>query len=294
MNLAFFRSQTFIGVLCGLGAAFGWAAGFVAARHALSVGFVPSDLALHRFFWGGLILLPGVAALGLRDLGGVGWPRALTLAALGGPLLAIASYSGFTLVPLGHGAVIQPSMAATGGLLLASLILGEPLLPKRILGAGAIISGLVLLVYKSLTFSGAHAVAGDLMFVAAGLMWALFGTLVRKWNVPASRATAIVCVLALFYTPVHLSIYGLAMFRLGLWENLLQVVVQGILAGPLAIHLYSRAVVLLGAARTAAFPAMVPPMALLIGFLALGEVPTLLQLIGLAIVAVGFRAVVSR
>jgi len=62
-----------------------------------------------------------------------------------------------------------------------------------------------------------------------------------------------------------------------------------VLAGALAIHLAARAVILLGAGRAAAFPAMVPPATILIGFVTLGETPTLLQLTGLAIVAIGFR-----
>jgi drug/metabolite transporter (DMT)-like permease len=195
----------------------------------------------------------------------------------------------------GHGAVIQPAMAATGGLFMAWLLIGEPLLAKRIVGATAIIAGLILLVYESLAHTGGNAVIGDFSFVLAGLMWATFGALVRRWRVPAWHATMLVCVLAfLFYTPVYLAIYGGHLLQFGWGENLLQAFVQGVLAGPLAIHLYSRAVVYLGASRTAAFPAMVPPMTLLIGFVALGEIPTWLQLGGLAIVALGFRAVVSR
>ena len=289
------RSPTLLGILCGLGAALSWAIGFVAARHAIGIGFSPADLALHRYLWAGMLLLPTVWNFGMRDLGGVGWPRGMTLAILGGPLLAVASYVGFLLVPLGHGAVIQPAMAATGGLLFAWLLLGEPLRVKRIAGAGAIITGLILLVYELLAHTGGNAFLGDLSFVLAGLMWAVFGALVRKWNVPAWRATVLVCVLAfLFYTPPYFALYGAHIVQFGLWENLLQVFVQGLLAGPLAIHLYSRAVNYLGASRTAAFPAMVPPMTLLIGFLALGEVPTWLQLTGLAVVILGFRAVVSR
>ena len=76
---------------------------------------------------------------------------------------------------------------------------------------------------------------------------------------------------------------------LGLWENLLQAVLQGLLAGPGAIYLFTRSVVLLGAGRAAVFPTLVPPCVLLIGWIALGIVPSLLQLIGLAIVLIGFR-----
>jgi drug/metabolite transporter (DMT)-like permease len=37
------------------------------------------------------------------------------------------------------------------------------------------------------------------------------------------------------------------------------------------------------------FPSLVPPFVLLLGFVALGEVPSLPQLAGLAVVVIGFR-----
>jgi len=48
-------------------------------------------------------------------------------------------------------------------------------------------------------------------------------------------------------------------------------------------------VVLLGAARAAVFTSLVPAFTLLIGFVFLGEVPSLAQLAGLVIVLAGFR-----
>jgi drug/metabolite transporter (DMT)-like permease len=79
------------------------------------------------------------------------------------------------------------------------------------------------------------------------------------------------------------------MIAAGWAENLLQIAVQGVLAGAAAIYLFTRSVVLLGPARAALFPALVPAVTLLIGFLTLDEVPSLVQLAGLAVVAVGFR-----
>jgi drug/metabolite transporter (DMT)-like permease len=90
-------------------------------------------------------------------------------------------------------------------------------------------------------------------------------------------------------------IYGYgAMIAAGWIENLLQAAVQGLLAGALAIYLYSRAVGILGAGRTAVFPALVPIMTVAIGYLALGEVPTAPQLAGLAIVMLGFWLALRR
>ena len=94
----------------------------------------------------------------------------------------------------------------------------------------------------------------------------------------------------MIYAPLHFFVFGFErMIAVGLWENLLQAAVQGGLAGALAIHLLARAIILLGAGRAAAFPALVPPSTILIGVLALGEFPTLMQLAGLAVVLVGFR-----
>jgi small-conductance mechanosensitive channel len=56
-----------------------------------------------------------------------------------------------------------------------------------------------------------------------------------------------------------------------------------------AIYLFTRSIVMLGAGRAAVFPTLVPPFVLLIGWLALGIVPTASQLIGLLIVLLGFR-----
>jgi drug/metabolite transporter (DMT)-like permease len=103
-------------------------------------------------------------------------------------------------------------------------------------------------------------------------------------------AAAVISVLSLFAVPVHWSLGGFdRMISLGWRENLLQAVLQGILAGPAAIYLFVRSVALLGAGRAAIFFSLVPPFVLLLGWLALGEVPSALQLIGLIIVLFGFR-----
>jgi drug/metabolite transporter (DMT)-like permease len=79
------------------------------------------------------------------------------------------------------------------------------------------------------------------------------------------------------------------MVAVGFLENLLQAVVQSVFAGAAAIYLFTRAIMLLGAGRAVVFPSLVPPFTLLVGFVALGEVPTVSQLIGLAVVVIGFR-----
>ncbi len=281
-------TATALGVLCGAGAALCWSLGFVAARQGVNVGLSPLVIALHRYVWPGLALLPFVAANGFSDLGGIGWRRGFALALFGGLPLALLSYVGYLFVPLGHGAVIQPSCAALGGLALARLVLRETLPARRVAGALAIVLGLVVIGSESLRTMGAHAVGGDLLFVAAGSFFAIFGMLVRMWRIAAMRAAATTSVLSLVGLPILLFNFD-NMLAAGFFENLLQAVVQGALTGAGGTYLFTRAVVLLGASRAVLFPSLVPPFTLLVGFLALGEVPSSSQLAGLVIVVVGFR-----
>ncbi len=279
-----------IGIACGAGAALFWAAGFVAARHGVDIGFTPADLTFHRCFWAGVFLLPLAWREGLGDLNGIGWGRGIVLTFFGSLGIAFVSYSGFPLVPLGHGGIIQPSTAAVLGLVLATVVLHERLPGKRITGALVIVAGLVVIGGEAVTTIGVHGVAGDLLFVLAGTFFATFGMFLRKWRVAPTRAMVVTSVVSLAILPVYGLLIGFGrMIALGLWENLLQAVVQGLLAGPGAIYLFTRSVVLLGAGRAAVFPTLVPPFVLLIGWLVLGSQPSLLQLIGLAIVLVGFR-----
>jgi drug/metabolite transporter (DMT)-like permease len=288
-------NATAVGIACGIGASVFWAAGFAGARHGLDVGFWPTDLAAHRFLWAGLVLLPLVIRNGIGDLNGIGWGRGILLTVLGGPGFAFMSYAGFLFVPLGHGGLIQPACATLGGLLLATVLLKEKLALTRAIGALIIVCGLAVIGGEGLTKIGTHGVAGDLIFVATGSMFATFGTLLRLWGIAAMPAAAVVSVLSLLAVPFYWFFGGFDhMIALGWRENLLQVVLQGLLAGPGALYLYIRSVILLGAGRAAVFPSLVPPFVLMIGWLALGEAPSMLQLIGLAIVLLGFRLAQRR
>jgi drug/metabolite transporter (DMT)-like permease len=284
------------GAVCGSLAAFGWAAGFVVAKHGIQIGFSPADIAFHRFFWSGLLLLPTVFRNGVGNLGGIGWGRGLVMTVLAGPPQALLAYSGFILVPLGHGTTIQPACAALFGLILAGVLLHEHISPRRMMGAVAIVAGLLVFGAESLATLGHGGVGGDLLFVAAGLAWAMFGTLLRQWNVPGMSAVAAVAAVSLLlFAPAYLLLYGWSeLVPHGLFENLLQALVQGILAGALPIYLFAHAVMALGAGRAATFPALVPVFGVILGYLTLGVVPSLAQFAGLAIVLIGFQFTLRR
>jgi drug/metabolite transporter (DMT)-like permease len=282
------KHTTAWGVACGAGAALCWALGFVAARQGVTAGLSPLVLALHRYVWPGLALIPVVAANGFGDLGGMGWRRGIAITIFGGLPLALLSYFGYVYVPLGHGAIIQPSCAALGGLILARLILKEPLPLRRIVGALAMLGGLAVIGAEALRTMGPQAFLGDMLFVAAGSFFAVFGMLLRLWRISAMPAVAVTSMISLAGLPLLLPDLD-NLLAAGWSENLMQAVVQGAFAGAGAVYLFTRAVILLGVGRAALFPALVPPFTLLVGYLTLGEVPSVSQLVGLLIVVVGFR-----
>jgi drug/metabolite transporter (DMT)-like permease len=281
--------RTLLGIAGGIGAALFWALGFVATRHGLKVGFTPADLLMHRFVWSGLAFLPIVFRSGLGNLCGIGWGRGLVLMVLGGPVMSIISYTGFLFVPLGHGSVIQPSCATLGGLFLAAALLRERISFSRFFGAVVIVGGLAVIGAESIGHIGLSGVQGDLIFVLTGFMFAGFGALLRYWRVSAFSAASVISVLSLSLFPIYAASGGLArVAAIGLPENALQAVGQGILAGPAAMYLFAFSIQRLGVARAAVFPAIVPALTLLVGWLLLGEPPTALQAAGLITVLSGF------
>lgn len=284
------RSSAALGAISGVAASLFWAAGFIGVRHGLDVGLSPSDLMVHRYTWSGLALLPFMMRAGIGDLNGVGWGRGILLAVLGGPPFAVLGYTGFLLVPLGHGGVIQPACGTLSSLLLASWVLHERLIASRLIGALIIVCGLLVIGGEAAATIGVHGVVGDILFVVTGLMFAAFGTLLRLWRIAPMPAAAAVTVLSLFVVPVHWLLGGFThMAVFGWWENLLQGVLLGVLAGPVALYLFVNSVVFIGVGRAAVFFSLVPPFVLLLGWFALGEVPSAFQLVGLSIVLFGFQ-----
>ena len=72
----------------------------------------------------------------------------------------------------------------------------------------------------------------------------------------------------LIYAPLHALLFGFeTMAAVGWRENLLQIVVQGILSGPLATYFAAYAASVLGTGRGASFSALVPAFTMLFGVL---------------------------
>ncbi|MEK0246852.1 DMT family transporter [Raoultella sp. BAC10a-01-01] len=299
--ISFFRQSEhsrkgLAGIGFGLIAATIWGAFIAVSRQGIGAGLQAADLAFLRYLSAGLILLPWLLRQKISSLAGIGWSRGLLLSFLAGPAFVMVGASGYLFAPLAHGAVIQLGTLTLLTVVLATCLLKEPLGLQRVTGVLILISGLIVTAGPTLFQTGSSAWRGDILFACAGAMWALFSILMRRWQVNALAATAVVSVLsALIYTPLWLIFASVQhLQKVPLWLVIEQVIVQGILSGVVALFCFSRAVNLLGASRAALFPALAPGAAMLIGIPLTGDIPTAMQILGLVIISCGLLVTVIK
>lgn len=277
------------GLMFGLGAVTIWGGYFALARAGVAGGLDGLDFALLRYGTAACVMAPWVLARSLRTLADVGWGRGAVLALLAGPLFILFGVGGYAFAPLAHGAVIQPAAMIIGTTLLAALVLGDRPNRERLFGLVVMIAGLAATAGPALLAGSSLTPLGDAMFVIAGTLWAGFTILTRRWRIKALEATAAVAVVSgLVIIPVYfLTRDASRLLALPLETLLLQILVQGVLSGVVAVILFSRAAELVGAAQAAIFPALVPAAAILIGIPVTGEWPTGWQWLGLLLVSAG-------
>lgn len=277
------------GIALGFVAAAIWGAYLAMAKAGVSAGLAASDIAFLRYGVAGLIMLPWLLANGLRTCGGVGWARAVPLALLVGPLFILIGVGGYKFAPLAHGAVMQPAAVTIVSTVLAAAFLADKPTLGRVVGLGIMLSGLVIIAGPGLMVVGSMAPIGDGMFIAAGAMWAVFTVLTKRWRIAAIPATAAVSVLsAAVFVPGYLAFVGLERVLAAPPGMIFgQVIVQGALSGVVAVIAFAKTVELIGPARAAVFPALVPAVAVLLGIPLVGEIPTVLQISGLGVITIG-------
>ena len=179
------RAPVGIGVLYGLLAALIWGGQLTMSRAGVTVGLNGPDVAAIRCAGAAVVMLPWFVIhrpYG-RGAGRTSWAHALGLALAAGPVFVFATMIGFRLAPLSHGAVLQPATMVLGSMLLSALLVGERLRPLRLVGAAVIVLGLALISGPALLQGDRLTPLGDLMFMAAGLLFAIYSVLQKRWSV---------------------------------------------------------------------------------------------------------------
>jgi drug/metabolite transporter (DMT)-like permease len=279
------------GIAVGLLAASIGALYVVFARWGLQHGASPMDLTALRFGVSGLILLP-VLALHWRRAPEVltrQWRVWLAVSLLAGTPFGLLMFGALRLAPASHAAVFPFAAMSVMGMVIAAIVLGDRLSLRRISGIAIVLGGLVLISGIRPDSFTAMGALGDAMFILAGTLWAGFGILLRKHRLDPVLATAVISFSALVtFVPAYLWITGgAALLALDPQVLLVEVLVQGVIAGAGTLFTYASMVRILGPARAAIFPALAPGLASLLAWPVLAQAPGPAEAVGLVAVIAG-------
>ncbi|PTM52290.1 drug/metabolite transporter (DMT)-like permease [Phreatobacter oligotrophus] len=278
-----------MGLACGAGAALIWGIQAVVSRRSVGDGLGPVDVTLLRFLTAAAVLIPfGLMRLKPFPVGRLGWKRSLVLTLFAGAPFSTVLVGGSTFAPALHTAVIAPSLIPVVTALIAYAAYRETSPPARILGLVLIVTGIALVAGQGLIAGASDgAWRGDLLFVLASTMWAIFGILAKRWQADALDITITLSILSLAVLPLLALAVPLKIASAGMGAIALQAIYQGLLVGIASVFLYATANQRLGAARASLFLPLVPAITAVASAILLGEWPSASELIGMAVVMTG-------
>lgn len=285
------------GVAVGLLAASIGALYTVFARWGIAHGLQSPDLTVLRFGVAGVLTLPVLVLAWRRDAAqfSTRWRAWVSVALLAGTPFGLLMFGALQFAPSSHAAVFPFTAMSVMGMVLGAVVLGERLSRRKLAGIAVVLLGLVLVSGVDATSFTARAALGDVMFLAAGTLWAGFGIVLRKHRLDPLLATAVISLSALMtYVPVYFVSVGverlMAVAPQIFWA---EVLVQGVIAGAGTLFTYAKMVSLLGPGRAAIFPALAPGLAALLAWPVLGHVPTGAEAVGLALAMAGLILAVT-
>ncbi len=175
---------------------------------------------------------------------------------------------------------------------ISALVLGERIGRWRIVGVLLISGGVVAITGHGLMDMAGGAWRGHLAILGASLAWSIYTVSFRASGLSGVQAAAFV---GLWSVILLLPFAGAEIWQalqVTPWPALgRQFLVQGILAGVVALLTYTTAVRCLGAARATAITSLTPPAAVLGSMLLLDEAPGLLEMLGCGLIVIGVLAV---
>ena len=279
-------SRRRLAILAGLAVVAITTVQFVAARFSLRAHLTPADIVSLRFSGAALAFLPVLLGIGIPRLSRLGWRKAAVLALLTGLPYPLIINQGLALAPAAHAAALSPAIIVFFSFLFSRIVFKDRVSGVRFAGIVTVIAGLLLFVVQSGVGDG-ETLRGDLLFAVSGVMFAAYAVLVRLWSVDAVTATIAVVFFSCLPLPLlHIlapSGFATAPFA----EIATQFVIQGFLAGALASVLYTYVIRQLGPQPASLFMPCVPVTTTAAGVVVLGEVPTLLQVLAIAVITFG-------
>lgn len=264
-----------------------WAGYPVATRAGLTGSFAPDELIALRFGVAALVFLPYLALHG-RAIERAAWLRGLPRVLFQGAGMGALVICGLQFAPANHQAALGPGVNSAWVALLGFLLFARLPSSRALLGAALCALGVVLLTCWSAVALDARVLAGDLMFLAASALGALYLLQLRSWRVSAIQGAAIVSVYsACLAVPYLLYSAPGSLARHAAADVVWQVFWQGVLIGVVSLVALNHAIARLGAQRASALLALVPVLSALLALAFLGEVPSRAEAAAFLIIAAG-------
>jgi drug/metabolite transporter (DMT)-like permease len=278
------------GALFGLAAVSIWAGNIVVAGLGLRSSLTPWDITAIRFAVAGLVLLPFLMRRGLA-LDRLGWLGVAALVLGGAPTVMLAN-AGLLFAPASHAGALFPGVMPLMVAVLAAVTLKEAFTPQKKAGFVLIATGVVGIVWGSGGTIGTTQNIGHLFFLGAALAFACYTVAMRRARLDGLHAAAISAVGSmLIYLPPYSILAGSGLFDASPGAIALQALVQGLLTAVLSYVAYGLAVGILGASSGAAFAASCPAMTAFMAIPILGEWPSAIDWMAIAVISVGVYVV---
>ena len=241
------------------------------------------DVVALRFGVAAIVLLPMWA----RNKVNLLQPKLLVLSLIGGIGYCTLVYLGFRHAPAAHAGILLPGFLPFESAFFAWLMLHERPTARRLAGLLVIALGVLSLASESIRDAGSTWL-GDITFLAAGTLWALYATLVRKWHVQPWEATiGLALVSAALYLPVYILCLPKGIM-IAPWHTIaLQGFYQGFMAMVVAMIFYMRAMKAIGPTKLGLCMALVPAISGLAAIPLLGEALSLPVALGLLLTTLG-------
>lgn len=281
------RRNLILGVVSGLLVVLCWAGWVVATRFAVTTQLRPVDVAFLRYLVPAVVLLPVLVRRGFgpRQIGVARTAMLVTGAGL--PFLLVAS-TGMKFAPASDvGAVMVGTMPVFVAV-FSAFVSGERFDRTRVLGFLLVVLGIAGIAAHGLFDFHSGAWRGHLLFLAGAAMYAVFTVTFRRSGIGPWHAAAIVNFYSLLLiAPVYFLVCEPRVLSAPPREVLMQALVQGVVAGIVALYFYGDAVRRLGASRAAVLGSFTPVVAALAGIPLLGEIPSAVAWVAIVAVSAG-------
>jgi len=281
------RRNLILGVTSGLLVVLCWAGWVVATRFAVTTHLRPVDVAFLRYLVPAVVLLPVLLRRGFgpRQIGVM--HTAMLVAGAGLPFLLVAS-TGMKFAPASDvGAVMVGTMPVFVAV-FSAFVNRERFERVRVLGFLLVVLGIAGIAAHGLFDFHSGAWRGHLLFLAGAAMYAIFTVTFRRSGIGPWQAAAIVNFYSLLLiAPVYFLACEPRVLSAAPGEILTQALMQGVVAGIVALYFYGDAVRRLGASRAAVLGSFTPVVAALAGIPLLGEVPNAVAWLAILAVSAG-------